>query len=72
MDNKDNKLAIEKTLEEAKKKVDIKFAVNLSTKYLSSQEKIDELAELLARCPSNIIILFYIEFYFIHYDRLSI
>ena len=52
-----NKLAIEKTLEEAKKKVDIKFAVNLSTKYLSSQEKIDELAELLARCPSNIILI---------------
>ena len=52
-----NKLAIEKTLEEAKKKVDIKFAVSLSTKYLSSQEKIDELAELLARCPSNIILI---------------
>ena len=52
-----NKLALEKTLEEAKKKVDIKFAVNLSTKYLSSQEKIDELAELLARCPSNIILI---------------
>ena len=52
-----NKLAIEKTLEEAKKKVDIKFAVNLSTKYLSSQEKIDELVELLARCPSNIILI---------------
>ena len=52
-----NKLAIEKTLEEAKKKVDIKFAVSLSTKYLSSQEKIDELVELLARCPSNIILI---------------
>ena len=52
-----NKLAIEKTLEEAKKKVDIKFAVSLSTKYLSSQEKIDELVELLARCPSNIILV---------------
>ncbi|MGN1295513.1 MAG: EAL domain-containing protein, partial [Bacilli bacterium] len=52
-----NKLAVEKTLEEAKKKVDIKFAVNLSTKYLSSQEKIDELVELLARCPSNIILI---------------
>ena len=52
-----NKLALEKTLEEAKKKVDIKFAVNLSTKYLSSQEKIDELVELLARCPSNIILI---------------
>ena len=53
-----NKIAIQKVLEEAKKKVDVKFVVQVSHKFLESDEKYKELEELLFRAPINIILCF--------------